>query len=53
LATDPEARVRFTALSDFLKTKKKKKTVVGLEQDPLILVSRTEELLDIKVAAPV
>jgi hypothetical protein len=30
-----------------------KKTVVGLERDPLSLVSTTEELLDIKVAAPV
>jgi hypothetical protein len=30
-----------------------KKTVVGLERGPLSLVSTTEELLDIKVAAPV
>jgi hypothetical protein len=30
-----------------------KKNVVGLERDPLILVSTTEELLDRKVAAPV
>jgi hypothetical protein len=52
LATDPEARVRFPALPDFLK-KEKMKTVVGLEQDPLSLVSTTEELLDRKVAAPV
>jgi hypothetical protein len=52
LTTDPEARVRFPALPDFLK-KKKKKTVVGLERGPLILVSTTEELLDRKVAAPV
>jgi hypothetical protein len=29
------------------------KKVVGLERDPLILVSTTEELLDRKVAAPV
>jgi hypothetical protein len=51
LATDPEARVRFSALPDFLKKRKKrkKKTVVG----PLSLVSTTEELLDRKVAAPV
>jgi hypothetical protein len=33
--------------------KKKRKTVVGLEWDPLSLVSTTEELLDRKVAAPV
>jgi hypothetical protein len=32
---------------------KEKKTVVGLERDPLSLVSTTEELLDRKVAAPV
>jgi hypothetical protein len=30
-----------------------KKKVVGLERDPLSLVSTTEELLDTKVAAPV
>jgi hypothetical protein len=30
-----------------------KKKVVGLERDPLSLVSTTEELLDRKVAAPV
>jgi hypothetical protein len=30
-----------------------KKKVVGLERGPLNLVSTTEELLDIKVAAPV
>jgi hypothetical protein len=54
LATDPEARFRFPALSDFLeKKKKKKKQVVGLEQGPLSLASTTEELLDRKVAAPV
>jgi hypothetical protein len=29
------------------------KKVVGLERDPLSLVSKTEELLDRKVAAPV
>jgi hypothetical protein len=52
MATDPEARVRFPALPDFLE-KKKKKTVVGLERGPLSLVSTTEELLDRKVAAPV
>jgi hypothetical protein len=45
LATDPEARVRFPALPE--------KKVVGLERDPLSLVSTTEELLDRKVAAPV
>jgi hypothetical protein len=45
LATDPEARVRFPALPE--------KNVVGLERDPLSLVSTTEELLDRKVAAPV
>jgi hypothetical protein len=33
--------------------KKKRKKVVGLERGPLSLVSTTEELLDIKVAAPV
>jgi hypothetical protein len=50
LATDPEARVRFPALPDFLKKKKKKegKQVVGLERGPLSLVSTTEELLDKK-----
>jgi hypothetical protein len=42
LATDPEARVRFPALAE--------KKVVGLERDPLSLVSTTEELLDRKVA---
>jgi hypothetical protein len=49
-------RVRFQALPDFLKKKKKKrkgKQVVGLERGPLSLVSTTEELLDRKVAAPV
>jgi hypothetical protein len=30
-----------------------KKKVLGLERDPLNLVSTTEELLDRKVAAPV
>jgi hypothetical protein len=45
LATDPEARVPFTALPE--------KRVVGLERGPLSLVSTTEELLDRKVAAPV
>jgi hypothetical protein len=53
LATDPETRVRFPALPDFLKKEKKKKAVVGLERGPLSLVSTTEELLDRKVAAPV
>jgi hypothetical protein len=57
LATDPEARVLFPALPNFLEKKKKKKkrkeTVVGLERGPLSLVSTTEELLDRKVAAPV
>jgi hypothetical protein len=54
LATDPKARVRFPALPDFLKKKKKeRKKVVGLERGPLNLVSTTEELLDRKVAAPV
>jgi hypothetical protein len=52
LATDPEARVGFPALPDFLE-KKKGKQVVGLEWGPLSLVSTTEELLDKKVAAPV
>jgi hypothetical protein len=33
--------------------KKKKKTIVGLEQGPFSLVSTAEELLDRKVAAPV
>jgi hypothetical protein len=41
----PEARVRFPALPE--------KKVVGLERGPFSLVSTTEELLDIKVAAPV
>jgi hypothetical protein len=45
MATDPEARVRFPALSG--------KKVVGLERGPISLVSTTEELLDRKVAAPV
>jgi hypothetical protein len=49
LATDPEARVRFPALPDFLRSS----GVVGLEQGPLSLVSTTEELLGRKVAAPV
>jgi hypothetical protein len=53
LATDPEARVRFPALPDFLGGGEEKKTVVGLERGPLSLVSTTEELLDRKVAAPV
>jgi hypothetical protein len=54
LATDPEARVRIPALPDLLKEKKKKKkTVVSLEQGPLGLVNTTEELLDRKIAAPV
>jgi hypothetical protein len=56
LATDSEARVRFPALPDFPKEKKKKKKgkqVVGLERGPLNLVSTTEELLDKKVVAPV
>jgi hypothetical protein len=44
LKSDPEARVRFTALP---------KKIVGLERGPLSLVSTTEELLDRKVAAPV
>jgi hypothetical protein len=45
LATDPEARVRFPALPDFLKKKKeKRKTSSG---------SGAEKLLDRKVAAPV
>jgi hypothetical protein len=51
LATDPEARVRFPALPDFLKKEKKK--VMGLERGALSLVSTAEELLDRKVAAPV
>jgi hypothetical protein len=54
LAIDPVARVRFPALSYFLKKKKKKKKeTVGLERGPLSLVSTTEELLHRKVAAPV
>jgi hypothetical protein len=44
LTTDPEARVRFQALPDFLKKKRKGKKVVGLERGALILVSTTEEL---------
>jgi hypothetical protein len=46
MATEPEARVRFPAYQIFWE-------VVGLERGPLSLVSTTEELLDIKVAAPV
>jgi hypothetical protein len=53
LATDPETRVRFPALPDFLEKKIKRKQIVGLERGPLSLVSTTEELLDRKVAAPV
>jgi hypothetical protein len=49
LATDPEARVRFPALTDFLE-KKKKKNSSG-SGGPLSLVSTTEKLLDRKVAA--
>jgi hypothetical protein len=45
LATDPEARVRFSALPE--------KEVVGLERGPISLVSTIEELLDREVAAPV
>jgi hypothetical protein len=45
IAADPEARVRFPALTE--------KKVVLLERGPLSLVSTTEELLDRKVAAPV
>jgi hypothetical protein len=37
----------------FSERKKKGKQVVGLERGPLSLVSKTEELLDRKVAAPV
>jgi hypothetical protein len=44
LATDPEAWVRFPALQ---------KKILGLERGPLSLVSKTEELVDRKVAAPV
>jgi hypothetical protein len=39
--------------SGFLKKKKKRKQVVGLERSSLSLVSTTEELLDRNVAAPV
>jgi hypothetical protein len=54
LATDPEARVRFPALPDFLgRKKKKRKTVVGLERGPLSLVSTTEELLDRKAISDI
>jgi hypothetical protein len=45
LATDPEALVRFPELPE--------NKVVGLERCPPRLVSTTEELFDIKVAAPV
>jgi hypothetical protein len=45
LATNPEARVRFPALT--------KKKCSGSGWGPLSLVSTTEELLDRKVAAPV
>jgi hypothetical protein len=37
----------------FSEKKRKKKTVAGLERDPLSLMSTTEELLDRKVTAPV
>jgi hypothetical protein len=58
LATDPETRIRFPALPDFLRKKKKEKRkkgkqVVGLEWGQLSFVSATEELLDRKVAAHV
>jgi hypothetical protein len=53
LAIDPEARVQFPALPDFLKKIKRKKTVVGLERGPLSLMSTTGELLDRKIAGPV
>jgi hypothetical protein len=43
---------RSKGLGSILGTTRKKK-VVGLERDPLSLVSTTEELLDRKVAAPV
>jgi hypothetical protein len=52
MATDPEARVRFPALTDFLGGGEGKQAV-GLERGPLSLVSTTEKLLDRKVAAPV
>jgi hypothetical protein len=42
-----------TIFSEKKKKKKKGKQVVGLERDPLSLVSTTEELLDRIVAAPV
>jgi hypothetical protein len=38
LATEPEVRVRFPALPDFLRS-------MGLERGPLSLVSKTEDLL--------
>jgi hypothetical protein len=44
-STDPEARFRFPSLPE--------KKIVGLERGPLSLVSKTEELLDRKVGAPV
>jgi hypothetical protein len=37
----------------FITTVLEKKKKVGLERGPLSLVSKTEELLDRKVAAPV
>jgi hypothetical protein len=46
LATDPEAR-------GFDSRHYQEKKVLGLERDPLSLVSTTEELLDRKVEAPV
>jgi hypothetical protein len=42
-----------TRFSEKNKNKKKGKQVVGLERNPLSLVSTSEELLDRKVAAPV
>jgi hypothetical protein len=53
LPTDPEARVPFPALADFLKKEIKRKQVLCLERGPLSLVSTTEELLDKNLAAPV
>jgi hypothetical protein len=43
LSTDPEVRVRFPALPDFLKSR-------GLERGPLSLVSTIEELLGRKIS---
>jgi hypothetical protein len=46
LATDPEVRVRFPALPDFLRSS-------GLERGPLSLINTTESYLEEILATPV